>query len=82
MRVQHHQQTGATAERARTLGQVGEQLAEDVLRRSGFCNVTNLNRLAPNFPYADLYAERDGRRYVISVKTRNKYQVDGSINGR
>ena len=30
-----------------------------------------------NYPFADLYAEKDGKRYVISVKARNKYENNG-----
>jgi hypothetical protein len=33
-----------------------------------------------NFPFADIYAERGGVRYLIGVKTRNKHQASGLLN--
>ena len=35
-----------------------------------------------NYPFADLYGERGENRYVISVKARNRYQANGSLNSR
>jgi len=56
--------------RRKELGDWGEQLAMDVLGRRGFVDVVDLNRERSNTVFADLYAVGDGRRYVISVKTR------------
>jgi hypothetical protein len=39
-----------------------------------------MNAESFNHPFSDIYAERDGARYLIGVKTRNKYQVSGLIN--
>jgi hypothetical protein len=73
----------ATARRARGLGGAGERLAETLLARAGFTAVPNLNREAMNFPYADFYAERNGERFVISVKMRNKFEArTGRLNSR
>jgi len=63
-----------TARRFKRLGDIGESLTEELLTANGFANIQNLNRLKKNFPFADFYAEKDGVRYVISVKMRNKYE--------
>lgn len=64
------------------LGDLGEDIAVEVLSRpqNGFVNVRNLNTEHPNHAYVDLYAERNGTRYVISVKTRRKYGAAGNLN--
>ncbi len=74
-------QNKATAARSHKLGKIGEQWAEALLARNGFTNVQSLNAERSNHSYADIYAEKDGGRYVISVKTRNKLQVSGALNG-
>ena len=33
-----------------------------------------------NAPFADIYCEKDGKSFIISVKTRNKYQKNGKLN--
>jgi hypothetical protein len=72
-----------TARRARSLGELGESLAESILVRSGFTNVKNLNHSKMNFPFADFYAERKSEKYIISVKIRNKYEANtGKLNAR
>ena len=43
-------------------------------------NIKNLNKTQANHKYADIYAEKNGVRYVISVKTRNKYTANGRLN--
>lgn len=63
-----------TAHRCKKLGDIGEELAEHLLKVNGFSNVQNLNLLKSNFPFADFYAEREDVRYIISVKIRNKYE--------
>lgn len=67
------------AERTSKLGRLGETLAEECLKASGFTEVRNLNRGA-KFPYADLIAELSGQRYLISVKSRNEFQASGKLN--
>jgi len=64
------------------LGDLGEKIAVDILSRpqNGFVKVRNLNTEHPNHPYVDLYAERNGERYVISVKAHRKYGADGALN--
>jgi len=69
-----------TARRAGKLGYVGEQLAMAELSGHGFTDIEPLNHPKKNHPFADIYAERDGEKLWISVKTRNKYQTDGSLN--
>lgn len=63
-----------TAQRWQRFGALGEQLALEILLRNGFTNIRNVNTEKMNFAYADVVAERDGKRYVISVKARNKYE--------
>lgn len=67
-------------QRKRALGDWGEKKGIDLLKRAGFHNVRNMNAESSNHPFGDLYAERDGKRYLIGVKTRNKYQASGLIN--
>jgi len=75
-----------TAHRFKKLGNIGEELTEHLLKVNGFDNVQDLNLLKSNFPFADFYAEKDGVRYIISVKIRNKYEFtrDGTkrLNSR
>ena len=71
-----------TALRAKSLGALGELLALKALVDNGFNNIRNLNDNKRNFPYADLYAERGGEKYVISVKARNRYERNGRLNSR
>lgn len=71
----------ATAVRSHRLGRIGEEWAETLLVRNGFTHVHNLNVKQANHSYADIYAEKDGQKYVISVKTRNKLQAGGTLNG-
>ncbi|RWK87957.1 MAG: hypothetical protein EOR52_14985 [Mesorhizobium sp.] len=67
-------------ERTGALGSWGEVKAIALLVRSGFSNVRDMNASAVNYPFGDIYAERTGVRYLIGVKTRNKYQVSGQLN--
>ena len=57
-----------TAHRFKKLGDIGEELTEQLLKVNGFDNVRNLNLLKNNFPFDDFCAEKDGIRYIISVK--------------
>lgn len=68
------------AERKKSLGDIGENIAYEVLVDRSFTNVKNLNVKKTNHRFADLFAEKSGKRYVISVKTRNKCQVNGLVN--
>jgi hypothetical protein len=81
-RIRHIIQDVTTAERAKSLGNIGEELAEQFLALNRFTNVRNLNNVNPNASYADVLAERDGQRYVISIKIRNKYERTGKLNAR
>jgi hypothetical protein len=69
-----------TRERTKALGCWGETKALTLLRTAGFSNVRDMNAETFNHPFGDIYAERNGKRYVVGVKTRNKYQVGGAIN--
>ena len=65
----------STALRSKLLGDIGESLAKQILDDRHFTNIKKLNDLlSRNFPFADYYAERNGSKYVISVKARNKYE--------
>jgi len=67
-------------DRRKTLGDLGEQIAEELLRENGFKKIRNLNENHPNHRFADFLAERDGRSYLISVKARNAYTQAGTLN--
>jgi hypothetical protein len=50
---------------------------------NGFEQIQNTNDHNRNFPFADLFAVKNGKRFVISVKARNKYQKGGKkLNSR
>lgn len=70
------------AARKKSLGELGELFAIKALVDAHFDKIRNLNDDHMNVQFADIYAEKDGKKYVISVKARNKYQVNGSINSR
>lgn len=67
-------------ERTKALGDWGEKKAVALLQKAGFHNVTDMNAEIANHPFGDICAEREGARYLIGVKTRNKYQVSGLLN--
>ncbi|MFZ4774146.1 MAG: hypothetical protein ACOYM3_02205 [Terrimicrobiaceae bacterium] len=72
-----------TAQRAKTLGELGEKIAPFYLEQAGFESVRNLNDDQSNHPFADLLASRQGVTYLISVKTRNKFEArSGNLNTR
>lgn len=73
-------QNKMTAARSHKLGNLGELWAEEALTDNGFTSVENLNNKHRNHGYADIYAERAGERYVVSVKTRNKLKASGILN--
>lgn len=66
--------TAATAKRSRELGDWGEERAIQHLTLMGYTSVQNMNLAQPNHPFSDIHAERDGKKYRISVKTRNRYE--------
>ena len=68
--------------RTKSLGEIGELFGIKALVDNGFTNIRNLNDVRMNYPYADVFAEKNGRRYVISIKGRNKWEVSGKLNGR
>lgn len=68
--------------RFKKLGDFGEQLVPELLLENGFSNIRNMNEIQMNFPYADFYGELDNRRFLISVKTRNKFERRGTLNCR
>jgi hypothetical protein len=68
------------ASRRKSLGELGELIAIKVLVDNKFEKIINLNDRKINFPFADIYAEKNGERLIISVKARNKYQKDNKLN--
>lgn len=74
--------TAATAQRSKKLGSWGEQRAMHHLTQAGYTSVCDMNEGRPNHPFADIHAELDGKKYCISVKTRNRYQRNGTENTR
>ena len=71
--------TKKEASRKKSLGELGELYALQALVDNGFNNIKNLNDKKRNEPFADLIAEKDGIRYTISVKARNKNRGGRSI---
>ena len=77
--------TGSKKEamRKKALGELGELVALKTLVDNGFEKISHLNDTKrKNFPFADLLAEKDGKKYAISVKARNKFQKNGALNNR
>ena len=70
------------SKRKKALGELGELIGVKTLVDSGFLAIMNLNDKKMNYPFADLYATKKGKRYVISIKARNKIQRDGNLNSR
>jgi hypothetical protein len=66
--------------RKKSLGELGELFGIKALVDSSFEKVVNLNDKKMNNPFADLYAEKDNRKFIISIKARNKYQRDHALN--
>jgi hypothetical protein len=74
------EQTRERVQRKRALGDWGEKKAIDLLERAGFGNLRDMNAESFNHPFGDICAVRDGVRYLIGVKARNKYQASGLVN--
>ena len=70
------------AGRKKSLGELGELFAIKALVDKKFDRIRNLNDYARNEAFADIECEKDGLRYIISVKARNKYQKNGRLNSR
>ncbi len=70
------------AARKKSLGELGELFALKSLVDHQFDTIRNLNDQKMNEKFADIVAEKAGKRYVISVKARNKYQINGKLNTR
>ncbi len=70
------------ASRKKSLGELGELFAIKAVVDNGFDKIRNLNDQKFNEPFADIYCEKNGIKYIISVKARNKYQKNGKLNTR
>ena len=70
------------AQRRKSLGELGELFGIKALVDKSFKNIKNLNDRKMNYPFADLYAEKGDEKYVISIKARNKYQKNRTLNSR
>ncbi len=70
------------AARKKSLGELGELFAIKALVDKEFDRVRNLNDRQVNEPFADIECEKDGKKYIVSVKARNKFQIDGKLNSR
>jgi hypothetical protein len=70
------------ASRKKSLGELGELFALKALVDNKFDRIRNLNDDAINEPFADISCEKDGEKYILSVKARNKFQKNGKLNTR
>ena len=70
------------AARKKSLGELGELFALKALVDQKFDKIRNLNDQKMNEKFADIICEKDGNRFAISVKARNKYQINGKLNTR
>ena len=70
------------AARKKSLGELGELFALKSLVDQKFDKIRNLNDQNMNEKFADILCEKDGKRFVVSVKSRNKFQKSGSLNTR
>ena len=70
------------ASRKKSLGELGELFAIKTLVDNEFDKIRNLNDDRMNETFADILCEKNGVRYIISVKARNKYQLNGKPNNR
>ena len=73
-------ETKKEAARKKSLGELGELFALKTLVDKKFDRIRNLNDNTINEPFADIECEKEGLRYVISVKARNKCQKNGKLN--
>ncbi len=70
------------ASRKKSLGELGELFALKSLVDKKFDRIRNLNDDSMNEAFADISCEKDGIKYIISVKARNKFQKNGKLNTR
>jgi hypothetical protein len=70
------------AARKKSLGELGELFAIKALVDNKFDRIRNLNDHSMNETFADIACEKDGEKYVVSVKARNKFQKNGKLNTR
>jgi hypothetical protein len=70
------------AARKKSLGELGELFALKAFVDKKFDKIRNLNDTTINEAFADILCERDGKRFVVSVKARNKFQKNGKLNTR
>jgi len=68
--------------RKKSLGELGELYAIKTLVDREFDRIRNINDDHMNEKFADIICEKDKTRFVISVKSRNMYQLNGSLNTR
>jgi hypothetical protein len=66
--------------RKKSLGELGELFGIKALVDNHFEKVVNLNDRKMNYPFADLYAEKDNKKFIVSIKARNKYQKNHTLN--
>ena len=66
--------------RKKSLGELGELFGIKALVDNSFEKVVNLNDRKLNYPFADLYAEKDNKKFIISIKARNKLQKNHTLN--
>lgn len=72
--------TKKEAARKKSLGELGELFAVKTLVDEQYDKIRNLNDEHMNEAFADIYCEKDGKRLIISVKARNKFQANGELN--
>ena len=82
MNISNLSQEQKEAGRKKSLGELGELFGIKALVDNSFKNIENINDSKMNYPFADLYAEKGDEKYVISIKARNKYQKNGTLNSR
>jgi hypothetical protein len=70
------------AARKKSLGELGELFALKAFVDNKFDRIRNLNDNAINQTFADIACEKDGKKYIVSVKARNKFQKNGKLNTR
>jgi len=75
-----HDSERKEALRKKSLGELGELFGIKALVDNLFERVVNLNDRKMNYPFADLYAEKEGRKFIISIKARNKFQKNHTLN--
>lgn len=70
------------AARKKSLDELGELFALKSLIDNKFDRIRNSNDDKLNETFADISCEKDGVKYIISVKARNKFQKNGKLNTR